>query len=162
MDAAEAQERRRRARVAWAYSGLDQRELADKAGLNYDTVKAFWRKTGRAEPSLDDLHALARAAGIPRWFMDHGFAERNDDGASGEDSLEGLASQLREERAAREAAVAELKAQLADLAEAVRVGAAQLQEETPAASGVERSKLDEIFEDPRAEGADREHGGSTR
>lgn len=49
-----------------------------------------------------------------------------------------------------------------DLAEAVRVGAAQLQEETPAASGVERSKLDEIFEDPRAEGADREHGGSTR
>lgn len=63
-----------RARAAWAYSRMDQKDLAAAASLHYDRLRAI---LGGGRPPKDvpieELWAIAEAAGVPRWFMEHGF-----------------------------------------------------------------------------------------
>lgn len=63
-----------RARAAWAFSRMDQKDLAAAASLHYDRLRAI---LGGGRPPKDipieELWAIANAAGVPRWFMEHGF-----------------------------------------------------------------------------------------
>lgn len=66
-------ERRRRARVAWAHSGLDQPNLAQRTGIEYGTLRGYLRTGGSTSPSADHLLKLGRAAGVPDAFMLYGW-----------------------------------------------------------------------------------------
>lgn len=70
--AREMNERKRRARAAWAYSGMQQDELADAAGIPAATLRGYLGRS-RSSPDRDVLIAIADAAGVPAWFADHGF-----------------------------------------------------------------------------------------
>lgn len=70
MDAATATPR---ARAAWAFSGLDQEPLAEKAGLKYSRVRAILSRQDHSAVTLDELYKIADAADVPRPFMDDGF-----------------------------------------------------------------------------------------
>lgn len=60
-----------RARAAWAYSGLDQRELAARAELNYDRLRAILSLSNKTSVHSEELEQIAEAAGVPQWFMKH-------------------------------------------------------------------------------------------
>lgn len=62
-----------RARAAWAYSRLDQKELAKRSGVDYHQLRALIAPGNKSEVSTDDLWKIADAAGVPRWFMTEGF-----------------------------------------------------------------------------------------
>lgn len=59
-------EKRRMAKAIWAYSGLDQREFAEAAGMSYDRLRAAMNDEAKSPPSTDELLAMAAAAGVPR------------------------------------------------------------------------------------------------
>lgn len=69
----DADERKRRARAVWGYSGMDQKPFAAKAGLEYHQVRAMLSRTGRRAPSIDELLAMTAAAGVPREFALDGW-----------------------------------------------------------------------------------------
>lgn len=106
----DATERRRRARVAWAYSGLGQPELADAAGIEYGTLKAYLRVGGSANPDMDQLLAIGRASGVPDAFMLYGW--------SAADRIAALEHAAAVDRERYDAAIIELRAALVgDVAE---------------------------------------------
>lgn len=63
-----------RARAAWAYSMLKQPELAQKAGLHKDRLRAILGESDATDVKLEELHAIAKAAGVPANFMESGWA----------------------------------------------------------------------------------------
>lgn len=67
-----------RARAAWAYSGLGQEELAERAGLHYDRLRAILAKTNTRYVALDELHQIADATGVPRAFMQNGWEDETE------------------------------------------------------------------------------------
>lgn len=82
-----AEIRKRKARAAWAYSGLDQRPLATAAGLKYDRLRKILSTSDPAAPDLDELRQLAEAAGLPVVFTEdawHVAADRDDGSLSRE------------------------------------------------------------------------------
>lgn len=81
-----------RARAAWAFSGLDQRDLADRAGLHYDRLRAILAKTNSRDVTLDELQKIADATGVPRAFMENGWT---DDTTRRLSALEDQVTQLR-------------------------------------------------------------------
>lgn len=100
--------RRRKVRAAWAYSGDNQKELAEAAGMTYDRLRVLLaRSTNRGDPvTLDELYALAEAAGIDRSFM-------NDDFGTEEVSITELRESVAElvaQTAQHQRALAELQA----------------------------------------------------
>jgi hypothetical protein len=115
-----------RARAAWAYSGLNQRELAGATQISYDRVRAILGTAKRAEVSLDELYAIADATGVPRPFMERGW----DSVAADDQLLMTSQSRLAALEAARDASEAHrealgttveaLAAELADLRQALR------------------------------------------
>lgn len=68
----DAAERKRLTRAAWSYSGLSQDELAKLVAIPYHTLKGLLRPSG-AEPDADQARAIARACGVPAWFVDYGW-----------------------------------------------------------------------------------------
>lgn len=64
----------RRARAIWGFSGMEQAELAERAGVDQGRLKA-WLGKRKANPSLDELYKLATAAGVPRQFVERGFED---------------------------------------------------------------------------------------
>jgi hypothetical protein len=116
-----------RARAAWAYSGLNQRELANASRISYDRVRAILGTAKRAEISLDELYAIADATGVPRPFMERGW---DIAGADGGDAVSRVVSRLAALEAARDASEAHrealaatveaLAAELAGLRQALR------------------------------------------
>lgn len=98
-------EKRRRGRAAWAYSLLNQRDFANKAGLTYDRARALLGEKGRAVPKLEELHAMADAAGLPRKLI--------DEEAEGVEALEARVEDLR-------TAVGTLAVQLARQGQAIQ------------------------------------------
>ncbi len=84
----------RKARAAWAYSGLDQDELAERAGIKPATLANYLLST-RGGPGLEQLLKIAEATGVPDAFMRHGFAAIKDlDEPSLEERVEALERQL--------------------------------------------------------------------
>jgi transcriptional regulator with XRE-family HTH domain len=75
-----------RVRAAWAFSGLSQADLAQRAGINSGTLRGYLRKANPNAPELEDAKAIADACGVPRSFMEEGFGE----------PPAGLAAQLQE------------------------------------------------------------------
>lgn len=75
------EERTPRARAAWAYSGIEQRDLAERTGIAYSRLRELLRSGGRLTPTLDELYAIARETGVPRPFMDDGWAAVRNQGA---------------------------------------------------------------------------------
>lgn len=69
------------ARAAWAYSGLEQRELASEAGVEIRTLNSYLGLS-RPGPSLEVLYRIADACGVPRSFMESGFDSLADSSAS--------------------------------------------------------------------------------
>lgn len=67
-----AAERKKRARAAWAYAGIDQRELAAATGILYGTLKGLLRKSGPA-PTTDQAMKIAKACEVPPGFILTGF-----------------------------------------------------------------------------------------
>jgi uncharacterized small protein (DUF1192 family) len=64
-----------RARAAWAFSLLNQDELAERAGIHHDTLrKMLGRKPTEKSWPLEDLYKIADACAVPRAFMDDGFS----------------------------------------------------------------------------------------
>lgn len=75
-------ERKRLVRAIWAYSGLDQRDLAERSGVPYNTIRGLLDKAGRA-PNTDQALAIADACDVPAgavlyglWRDDPELAER--------------------------------------------------------------------------------------
>lgn len=62
-----------RIRAARAYSGMTQRELADRIGVDVQTVKR--REAGQQNPKRGELLAIAAVTGVPVAFMEHGFGD---------------------------------------------------------------------------------------
>lgn len=62
-----------RVRAAHGYSGLKQSDLAQALGISRETLSR-WLNARDKPPSSDDLNRLAGACGVPRTFMEVGFA----------------------------------------------------------------------------------------
>lgn len=62
-----------RIRAARAYAGLKQTELADRIGVDVQTIKR--REGGRTRAKPGELHAIASACGVPVGFLQNGFGE---------------------------------------------------------------------------------------
>lgn len=75
MDTPERREKNKRLRAAWGYSGLTYKELAEASGVDVEHLRTYLE---RRKPSLptDDatLYAIVEACGVPRAFIDTGFA----------------------------------------------------------------------------------------
>jgi transcriptional regulator with XRE-family HTH domain len=86
-----------RIRAAIGHSGLESREVAKRLGVSYATLR---RRYDRNEPSgvasVEELHAIADVCGVPRAFMEEGYA-RFVDGAE----LAGRVTQLEAQAAAQ-------------------------------------------------------------
>jgi hypothetical protein len=114
-----------RARAAWAYSGLNQHQLASATQITYDRVRAILGTAKRAEISLDELYAIADATGVPRPFMERGWdiAIVSDAASRVEERFAALESARDASEAHREAlgaTVEALAAELADLRQELR------------------------------------------
>jgi transcriptional regulator with XRE-family HTH domain len=57
-----------RLRAARAFADLDQADFAEALGVSVVTIKRMER--GARDVPLDDLYALAKLCGVPRWFVD--------------------------------------------------------------------------------------------
>jgi len=66
------EERAARARAARAYAGLRQPAIAEALGVSNVTVKRM--ESAAKDITIDELHVIADACGVPREFMDAGFA----------------------------------------------------------------------------------------
>lgn len=67
-----------RVRAAWAFSRLNQQELAKVSGITYDRLRTILG-TGRAtDVTLEELRAVADACGVPYAFMEHGWPKEGD------------------------------------------------------------------------------------
>lgn len=62
-----------RIRAARAYAGLKQTELAERVGVDVQTIKRRERGTAAAKPA--ELHAIASACGVPVKFLQNGFGD---------------------------------------------------------------------------------------
>jgi len=97
--------RRRKARAAWAYSSKSQKAFATSADITYDR----WRNltgTRGPEPTLDELHGMADAAGMDRAFMADDFGGES----ASVNALRESVAQLVAETARHSIALAELQA----------------------------------------------------
>jgi transcriptional regulator with XRE-family HTH domain len=84
----------RRVRAAIAYSGLEQVEIIERTGMRMPTLR---RIVARADPraaSLEELYAIADACGVPRVFMEEGFAPLVASATALEQRVDELARQL--------------------------------------------------------------------
>lgn len=70
-------ERRRIAKAIWVYADRDQRSFAKDAGLTYPRFRAALADSKPA-PTLEELIAMAEAAGVPRDFAIDGWAGWHD------------------------------------------------------------------------------------
>lgn len=68
----EQRQRCARVRAARAYAGLKQGVLADLSGVSFDTLRRIEQE--KRAPVLDDLRAIGDACGVPRVFMEQGWA----------------------------------------------------------------------------------------
>jgi hypothetical protein len=115
-----------RARAAWAYSGLNQHELASATQISYDRVRAILGTAKRSEISLDELYAIADATGVPRPFMERGWDIASTDelllrtSQSRLAALEAARDASEAHREALGATVEALAAELADLRQVLR------------------------------------------
>lgn len=85
-----------------SYGGLTRENVGELLGVSDATVG---RMTSRVEPagaSLDQLLVVGRAAGVPDWFMAHGFSPPAD----------GVGDEVRQQLAAMDERLAELDADL--------------------------------------------------
>lgn len=62
-----------RIRAARAFAGLTQGQLAERLGVDVQTVKR--REAGGRAPRRGELLAIASICGVPPAFMEHGFGE---------------------------------------------------------------------------------------
>lgn len=60
-----------RLRAARGYAGLTQRELADRLGIERQTI--IRREDGKGRPGPGEALAVARACGVPEAFMERGW-----------------------------------------------------------------------------------------
>jgi hypothetical protein len=114
-----------RARAAWAYSGLNQHELAGATQISYDRVRAILGTARRSEITLEELYAIADATGVPRPFMERGWDIVGTDDVlttslSRLDALEAARDASEAHREALGATVEALAAELADLRQVLR------------------------------------------
>lgn len=65
-----------RIRAARAYAGLKQDELAERLGVDTNTIKR--REGGTQHPKRGELLAIAAITGVPVSFMEHGFGETSE------------------------------------------------------------------------------------
>ena len=72
-------EKRRRARAAAGYSLKTHQALAKEAGIKYDRLRSVLGPNGRHAPTLEELQALVKAAGLPQSFAGDGQPEPSDD-----------------------------------------------------------------------------------
>ena len=64
----------RRTRAALAYSGKKLPELSNDTGITKGTLRNIMSSTRPASATLDRLYVIADHCGVPRWFMEQGFA----------------------------------------------------------------------------------------
>lgn len=62
-----------RIRAARAYAGLHQEQLAERLGVDVQTIKR--RESGKSEPKRGELLAIAAVCEVPTSFMENGFGE---------------------------------------------------------------------------------------
>lgn len=83
-----------RARAAAAYSGLEHAEIVARAkAVKRDALPRILSKTNPRGASREEREALADACGVPRWFMEEGFATPSV--ASLEERIEGLEASVK-------------------------------------------------------------------
>lgn len=75
MPEIEAAESARRIRAAIAYSDLADKAFAKKIGVSSGTLRNWVSRSRPADPGLDRRLKIAEAAGVPRSFMERGFAD---------------------------------------------------------------------------------------
>lgn len=61
-----------RIRAAWAFSGIDQRELASAVGIDYGTLRNYF-SDARGGPPLEVAFKIADACEVPQKFMTEGW-----------------------------------------------------------------------------------------
>lgn len=66
-----------RIRAARAYARLTQSQLAERLGVDVQTVKR--REAGGRDPARGELLAIAAICGVPAAFMEDGFGEPGRD-----------------------------------------------------------------------------------
>ena len=118
----------------WAFSLLDQDDLANAASIHKDRVRAILGRTNPKQATLEELYALAKAVSAPRAFVDEGFA--------------GLENRELERRVDRLAAdLARTSAQLRTLAEATITRLNQLEAATPPVTELDGGDLTAVLPD---------------
>lgn len=92
MDLSE-EERIRRARAALGYSLLDQKDLANRLSVSPKTFAGY---LGRTRNGPDDMLLLriADECGVPRWFMEFGWAAPSSEADELQDRVRRLEAQV--------------------------------------------------------------------
>jgi transcriptional regulator with XRE-family HTH domain len=103
----------RRYRAARAYAGLTQEELANKLGVDEQTIKR--RESGKQEPKKAELIAVAALCEVPVEFLEHGW------GFAGRDELSGLVEMQNQLLAQQSDVLERISARVEDLEKVSRL-----------------------------------------
>lgn len=102
-----------RVRAALAFAGIDVKDSQAKVGISYATMERIVSPSKPRGASLDELRQIADACpGVPRWFLEHGFAPPAETGA---DELRQDLSDLRDDLKQLAATVAQQSRELREL-----------------------------------------------
>jgi transcriptional regulator with XRE-family HTH domain len=63
-----------RARACRAYAGIKEKALAEATGIEPPRMRRILRPSKPAQPTMDELTAIAEACGVPHVFVELGFA----------------------------------------------------------------------------------------
>lgn len=108
---------------------MSQPDLAKKAHIHPDRLRAILGASNRRDVSVEELYAIAEATGVPRAFMESGFEGPTGAAVTGEGIRGELAKQraeLAEQRAALERAGLMVAADDANATAGPAVGGAEI------------------------------------
>ncbi len=116
-------EKRKLGRAIWSYTGKDQRNFAEAAGVKYDRLRGMLNDPTKSPPSTDELVLMSEAAGIPVALAVHGWVI-----ADPVARLQDHVGRLRVELEDQQAAYSDLNLRLASLTADVARHTREIQE----------------------------------
>jgi hypothetical protein len=102
----------KRVRAAIAYSGLEHADVIERTGIKRPTLRRMVARTDPRAASLEEMRAIADVCGVPRAFMEEGFAPLTARASTLEERVDELDRRLRSVLDERQ----DLLAQMAELA----------------------------------------------
>lgn len=115
-DLVDSKESARRLRAAIAYAGYELKEFAELHQMSVGTLRNWTARTERAtKPDLELRLQIADQCGVPRWFMEHGWAFPQASTNDLQSEVRELREQLAETKARQALFEAEVLQRISDI-----------------------------------------------